>query len=141
MKNKRIDNVECYCLKIRRTAGNVINFYNNILKPSGITVRQYSLLSGISYQEPCSISELAARTELDRSTLARSIKSLQYQNLIIDIKKTGSRDSQLILTEQGKDICKRAEILWEKAQKEFEQKLTVGQIKSLNDILITLQSI
>lgn len=140
MGNKRIDNTTCHCLKMRRTAGNVVSFYDNKLAPLGITVRQYSLLNSISELECCSVSSLAIATELERSTLARSLKPLISQGFIADMRKTGSRDSQLILTDSGKEIVLKAEKLWNEAQVEFEKKLSKEQLEALEDIMETLQT-
>ena len=138
---KRIDNTTCHCLKMRRSAGNVISFYDQILKPSGVTVRQYSLLYSISEHDGCSVRELSEYTELDRSTLARSLKPLMKADLIADAKDAGARDSKLSLTEQGQQVCQEAAKLWEIAQKRFEEKLGPEQVKVLEDTLEKLQTL
>ena len=138
---KRIDNTTCHCLKMRRSAGNVISFYDQILKPSGVTVRQYSLLYSISKHDGCSVRELSEYTELDRSTLARSLKPLMKADLIADAKDAGARDSKLSLTEQGQQVCREAARLWEIAQKRFEEKLGAEQVKALEDALEILQTL
>ena len=139
MSNKPIDNTSCYCLKMRRTAGNIVNFYDTMLAPSGVTVRQYSLLYAIASGMPCTVAELAARTELDRSTLARSLKPLLKSNLVVDAKESGTRNSRLALTQEGMMVKEQAEKLWVKAQKAFEEKLTSEQLSALEDVLTALQ--
>ena len=91
---KRIDDTTCHCLKMRRSAWNVVSFYDRMLKPAGITVGQYSLLNGIEEHDGCNISELGMWTELDRSTLVRSLKPLFKAGLICDRKEAGMRDRQ-----------------------------------------------
>ena len=88
---KRIDDTTCHCLKMRRSAWNVVSFYDRMLKPAGITVGQYSLLNGIEEHDGCNISELGMWTELDRSTLVRSLKPLFKAGLICDRKEAGMR--------------------------------------------------
>ena len=138
---KRIDNTTCHCLKIRRSAGNVVSFYDQILRPCGITVRQYSLLYSISANDGCNVRELSEYTELDRSTLARSLKPLIKANLIADAKDAGARDSKLSLTEQGRQVCQEAARLWEIAQRRFEEKLGPEQVKALEAALEILQAL
>lgn len=138
---KRIDNTTCHCLKIRRSAGNVVSFYDQILRPCGITVRQYSLLYSISANDGCNVRELSEYTELDRSTLARSLKPLIKANLIADAKDAGARDSKLSLTEQGRQVCQEAAKLWEIAQRRFEEKLGPEQVKALEAALEILQAL
>lgn len=138
---KRIDNTTCHCLKMRRSAENVIRFYDQVLQPSGITVRQYSLLKNIGENEGCSVRILAELTDLDRSTLARSLKPLMKAGLIEDSKEIGTRDSKLLLTRDGKDTCAFAAGLWQQAQREFEERLGAGQVEKLEEILLGLQNL
>ena len=79
----------CHCLKMRRSAENVIHFYDTILAPSGVTVRQYSLLNAIAEHRGCNVRALAEITLLDRSTLQEALSRLS--NLIISqiIKRQG----------------------------------------------------
>lgn len=138
---KRIDNTVCHCLKMRRSAENVIHFYDSILLPTGLTVRQYSLLNQISLHEECSVSQLAILTELDRSTLARSLKPLIKEGFIDDAKESGTRNSKLVLTRSGKKVCKQAGQLWDSAQKQFEERLGTDTVNTLEKILEELQEL
>ena len=112
-----------------------------MLSPAGVTVRQYSLLYEISAHKECSVSGLAEATELERSTLARSLKPLIKQGLVLDTKKDGKRDSKLILTEKGEDTKKQAEKLWAEAQALFEEKLGTEKLKAFEDALLELQNL
>lgn len=138
---KRIDNTLCHCLKMRRSAENVISFYNKILSPSGLTVRQYSLLHQINIHKGCSVRELSEWTELDRSTLARSLKPLMNVGFVEDKKLYGSRNSKLTLSESGKSICTQAEQLWTSAQQQYEQQLGIDTVKELEQILEKLHQL
>jgi DNA-binding MarR family transcriptional regulator len=138
---KRIDNTTCHCLKMRLSAGNVIHFYDDILAPSGVTVRQYSLLIKIMENEGCSVRELSDAAELDRSTLARSLKPLMQAGYIENRKEKSARNSILYLTQDGLDTCKRASELWAEAQKEYEEKLGKDKVKELESILELLQTL
>ncbi len=139
--SKRIDNTVCHCLKMRRSAENVIRFYDAILAPSGVTVRQYSLLNAISEHSGCNVRVLSEITLLDRSTLARSLKPLIQSKYIKDNKAVGARDSVLELTDNGKFVCKEAATLWEIAQQQFETKLGKEQLTALEDALTLLQDL
>lgn len=138
---KRIDNTSCHCLKIRRSAENVIHFYDTVLEPTGLTVRQYSLLHAIYRQSGCNVRELSEDTLLDRSTLARSLKPLLQAGYIEDKKNAGARDSALWLTEKGEQIYRQAAQLWHTAQKQFEQKIGKENIEALENLLVLLQNL
>lgn len=139
--SKRIDNTACHCLKMRRSAENVIRFYDQLLAPSGVTVRQYSLLYAIAQHSGCNVRELSEATLLDRSTLARSLKPLMKAGYLKDSKVTGARDCVLKLTKQGQAVCDQAAGLWEVAQRKFEEKLSAAQLAALEDALTALQDL
>ena len=139
--SKRIDDTVCHCLKMRRSAENVIRFYDAILAPSQVTVRQYSLLKAVRENRGCSLRVLSEATLLDRSTLTRSLKPLLQSGYLSDQKAVGARDCVLDLTREGERICEEAGKLWEKAQKEFERKLSADQLKQLEETLLLLQDL
>lgn len=138
---KRIDNTSCHCLKIRRSAENVIHFYDTVLAPCGLTARQSSLLYAVYQQRGCNVRELAEATLLDRSTLARSLKPLLQAGYIEDRKKTGARDSVLVPSPQGERIYRQAELLWHTAQKQFEAKIGRENVQALEQLLLLLQAL
>lgn len=135
-----ISNTTCHCLKIRRGAAKVVEFYDGILKPSGVTVRQYSLLHAINEHEGCNLRELSEVTELDRSTLTRSLKPLLSQELIVNAKKDNQRDSRLILTAKGFRTLQEAAHLWQRAQSAFEEKIGTERLTLLEEILAAIQT-
>ena len=138
---KRIDNTTCHCLKMRRSAENVVRFYDGVLAPSGVTARQYSLLFQIMGHEGCSVRELSQYTALDRSTLTRSLRPLMKAGLIQDGKEVGTRDSRLALTKKGRTVCEQAGCLWEQAQRAYEERVGAEQVKRLEHALEALQEL
>lgn len=142
MRNLKYEKtVSCYCLKIRRSAAVITNYYDDVLSACGITARQYSLLYNIGTAEQCSVRELSDVTELDRSTLARGLKPLYRQNLIADKKQNGKRNCCLELTQSGKETVERATLLWNTAQENIRQKLGddgIMWIDKISNLLETL---
>ena len=139
--NQQKQQPPCYCLKIRRASAVITKFYDKILRACGITIRQYSLLLNISRAEQCSVRELADRTELDRSTLTRSLKPLYQQKLIVDAKQPGTRNSRLELTEAGKETVARAKLLWAEAQEDVKETLGEEGLSSLEKVVSLLESL
>lgn len=138
---KKITNTPCHCTRLHRSEENVTRFYDRCLRPSGVTARQYALLRQIQLHLGCSVRELADVTELDRSTLTRNLKVLFRQEYIVDRKKMGKRNSQLYLTPVGEKVCKQANTLWEKAQREYEEKIGPENVAELERILLKLQDL
>lgn len=131
----------CYCLKLRRAAAGLTGFYDRMLTESGVTISQYSILVNLYHGEKCSISELAERSERDRSTIARNIKPLIRAGLIYDAKESGARDSCLSLTPKGQAVFQKASRLWEQAQNQVSQTLGPDGIRTLERLLGALGTI
>lgn len=125
----------CYCLQTRQAASAMKNYYDNFLNPSGVTVRQFSLLLNISKLSSCSIRELADAAGLDKSTLARSIKPLVKSGYVFDSKSVNERNSKLSLTAKGITTLNYAAKLWAEAQKSLENKF--GK-KGMEQLISTL---
>ena len=98
--NREAGASSCYCLKVRRANGIVTKFYDSLMAPSGVTVRQYSLLLHISRTEGISVRQLADQTgsesfllpfslstladyiATDRSAMMRELKRLRTEGVI-----------------------------------------------------------
>lgn len=141
MHGKMKQPTSCYCLKTRRASASITKFYDQMLAPCGVTARQYSLLLNIPQTDNCSVRELSDMIDLDRSTLARSLKPLYTQGLIIDNKAPGTRNSQLELTDKGKQVVLQAMSLWEKAQQSLMQKIGDEKLRQLDEIYSMLELI
>jgi predicted transcriptional regulator len=105
----------CNCMNLRRASRAVTQLYDEILKPSGLTIAQLGLLRHLEIAEQTTISELAKIMLIDRTTLNRNMKPLADAGLIAINPGKDSRTRQVILTEKGKDAVVRGGGLWDKA--------------------------
>ncbi|WP_294466164.1 MarR family winged helix-turn-helix transcriptional regulator [uncultured Anaerofustis sp.] len=128
----------CYCINFRRAANIVTKYYDNYLKEVGITINQFSLLKNILKIEPASVSEIAVKVGLERTTVVRNLKSLFKEQLIEDISDISERNKKVRLTEKGKTLLNSAVPLWENAQKDIENK--IGK-ENFTNLLKTLDSL
>ena len=131
----------CYCLKFRTASAEVTKYYDSVLAPCGVTVRQYSLLRYISEFGQCSVKELADRADLDRSTLSRSLKPLLHQGLVVDQKATGERRSTLELSEAGERTLGQGRRLSEEAQNSFMERLGRERLVQLDNVLDSVKEL
>ena len=106
----------CYCINFRRAANSITKYYDN-------TINQFSLLKNILKIEPASVSEIAVKVGLERTTVVRNLKSLFKERLIEDISEKFERNKKVRLTEKGKKTLNSAIPLWEEAQKDIENKI------------------
>lgn len=138
---KLIEDIPCYCLKLRTTAKKVTDYYNTILEPSGITIAQFLFLMQLSAHSGCSVTALANACELDTSTMTRNLKPLLRQGLVANVKEAGTRNSKLILTEQGNAVRREANQLWLQAQEAFRERLGEKGVNDLVNALLVLQDL
>lgn len=131
----------CHCINLRRAATAVTDYYDRALKAAGLTINQYSLLANIRSAQPLSVSALADRVGLERTTLARTLKPLFLAGLIEDTASPGGRERQLRLSAQGAARLKLAVPLWDQAQSDVESALGPKGLKKLNDLLFSLENI
>ncbi len=107
---------QCTCANIRKTARVITEFYDEILKPSGLTGTQFRLLGAIAASGSIALTPLAEKIEVDRTTLARNLKPLERDGLVTNTTGADRRTHQLTLTDQGKAAMIIAMPLWEEAQ-------------------------
>ncbi len=93
----------CNCMNIRRASRAATQFYDEVLKPSGLTIAQLSLLRHVESAELATISELAKMMRIDRTTLNRNMKPLVGAGLIVIHTGKDSRTRQVMLTEMGRE--------------------------------------
>lgn len=139
MKNNEMKPSICNCLNLRRASAAITKIYDEKLAPSGLTVSQYSILLHLKLLGPVSVSDLAIKIRLDRTTLVRSLKPLEATSLIIDVSQKGSRNRQLQLTEKGAEKCIEAEYQWKDAQNVIEQKIGKENIEKLTSLLSMIE--
>ena len=115
----RFMNERCHCATLRRAAAFSTEHYDAALAPVGIKVTMFRLLRRIEEADGVSISGLAARVGLDRSTLGRNLRVLEKQGLIRTALGDDQRSRRIFLTEEGRTTLNAAVPLWQAAQDDF----------------------
>ena len=92
--------VACTGARLRRLTRRVTAFYEHHMRESGLKLSQYSLLAQLS-ETPQSLTALADRMEIDRTTLTRSLQPLLEQNLVGESSGTDARQRLFVLTAGG----------------------------------------
>lgn len=131
----------CNCINLRRASQALTEVYDEYLKPSGLKISQFSVLKHIKKLEPVSVSELALKMRLDRTTLVRNLKSMEERGFISDISIKGTRNRQLKLTESGLGIFETGEQLWLEAQSFLEQYLGIDDMNTLTGLLSKIEAL
>lgn len=131
----------CSCMNMRRASRAVTLFYDGVLKPSGLTVTQLSLLRNLETLEQATIGTLAKKMRIDRTTLNRNLKPLADSGHIIINPGTDSRTRQIVMTEKGKDALVSAWSLWGEAQDSIKTYMGEEDLDKLMQLLSKLEAI
>jgi DNA-binding MarR family transcriptional regulator len=115
--------------------------YDAALEPVGINVAQFGLLRRLdrSSASPVSIQELAQRTELERSTVARNVRVLEKHGFV---KVGGSiedrRAATILLSDEGVAALEQGDPLWQNAQRQVEEMLGRQVASKLRSLLLSV---
>jgi len=131
----------CYCMNIRRASRATTLYYDGLLKPSGLTIAQMGMLRYLEMSEPTTITELANRIRIDRTTLNRNMKPLLESGLIHSSIGKDSRTRLIALTESGKTALASAVLLWEQAQMSLKEYLGDDDQEKLGQLLSKLEAL
>lgn len=111
--------LSCKCFKMRKASRLVTQYYDRKLKPAGIRITQFTILSLIATSKDKTMISLANDLFMDRTTLTRGINILKKGELIEQIKSKDSRKKIMRLTKNGHKILDKAIPLWIEAEKEI----------------------
>lgn len=134
---KTMDAKNCTSFNLRKATRVVTHLYDEMLKPSGLRSTQYSLLTVLSLGRSETISNLADKLVMDRTTLTRNLKPLQTQGWIKRVPGEDRRTRTWAITPQGRKVLVRALPLWQQAQKDTVNLLGKEQWDGLLDHLKT----
>lgn len=128
----------CPAFNIRSASRIITQLFDEILKPSGLQVTQFTVLVGVHIFDSPSISNLAKGLVMDRTTITRNLKPLEKEGLIKMESGKDKRTTFVNLTPKGKSAIDKTFPYWEKARsvvsKEFGAKQLEGLLKDLTDV-------
>lgn len=131
----------CNCMNVRRAARAVTQFYDEAVKPSGLTIAQLGLLRYIESGKQATISELAKMMRIDRTTLNRNMKPMIESAMIVVYSGKDSRTRNVMLTEAGRMAMEQAWSLWGEAQKSLQEYLGEADLLKLTQLLSKLEAL
>lgn len=139
MKGAAIGGV-CLSLNLRRAARLVSRRYDEALRPLGITVGQFSILSALLGRKTMTMTKLAEVLGMDRTTLTRNLRPLRERDFLQAIDDPDDRRSHTIaLTPAGESLMTEAIPVWEKVQKQNLKRLDKGEWPALKSALDRLR--
>ncbi|MCV6622204.1 MAG: MarR family transcriptional regulator [Cellvibrionaceae bacterium] len=138
---KMIENITGRCMAVRTlsAARAITRRYDSALRPLGITITQFTLLAAVARIEPDSITELADKLWMERTSLTRGAKLLEADGLIERRVEEGVRKRGLRISDKGIKLLREAYPLWQNAQQDVEEQLG-KQVSEANHFLDLLRS-
>ena len=106
----------CACFNLRKASRAVTHHFDEILKPSGLLITQFTLLVAVAMAETGTINELAEILVMDRTTLTRNLKPLDREGWLKIEPGQDQRTRLVSLTPNGKAALIEALPLWKQAQ-------------------------
>ena len=125
----------CSCFLLRKLTRRVTQAYDAALAEAGLTITQYSLLAHLARGEGASVSALAARTGMDRTTLIRNLKPLEAAGWVRYGERRAGKPAALELSPAGRARLRAAVPAWERAQGEFESLLGAKRVAGLHALI------
>lgn len=132
---------DCYCIRLRRAANTVSHLYDCYLDSVGLSITQYSLLSNLRKIEHCSVTDLANRIGLERTTVVRTLRPLLERGLIEDISADRQRNRILNVTEKGLEVLSKSKVMWNDAQSRIEQRIGEDRVNTMLELLDLLSEV
>ena len=107
---------DCVCGALRTVTRAVTQLYDDAMRPAGLRITQFSLLSRISRLQPVSAAQLVDSLHADQTTLARALKLLENEGLVHRVAEADRRQKRIRLTGAGERKLAAARKLWARAQ-------------------------
>lgn len=131
----------CNCINLRRASQAITQFYDELLRPSGLKVTQYSLLRHLQYFGALSMGELSQATRLERTTLVRNLKVLEKMGLICITASQAPQANQVCITDRGSEALETALPYWEQAQERTKDLFTADEFLVFRRALRKIESL
>ncbi len=106
----------CVCSTLRMVSRAVTQLYDDVLRPSGLWVTQFSILATLARMGEANLRQLEDALAIDQTTLTRSLNLLERDGLIERGPHPDGRIKAMRLTSKGRRALEVARPLWAQAQ-------------------------
>ena len=113
----------CVCSTLRMVTRAVTQLFDDILRPSGVRVTQFSILATLARRGEANLKQLEAALAIDQTTLTRSLGLLERQGVIERAPHPDGRIKSMRLTPKGRRALANARPLWARAQDQVLREL------------------
>src|SRR3989440_9061862 len=113
----------CVCSTLRMVSRAVTQLYDDVLRPSGLRVTQFSILATIARLGEANLRQLEDMLAIDQTTLTRSLTLLERDGVIERVPHPDGRIKAMKLTSKGRRALEAARLLWSQVQDKVLREL------------------
>src|SRR5881397_1842549 len=113
----------CVCNTLRMVSRAVTQLYDDVLRPSGLRITQFSILATIARMGASNLRQLEHMLAIDQTTLTRSLNLLERDRVIERVSHPDGRIKAMTLTSKGRKALEAARPLWARAQDKVLREL------------------
>ncbi len=106
----------CVCNTLRMVSRAVTQLYDDVLRPSGLRITQFTILATIARMGASNLRQLEDTLAIDQTTLTRSLNLLERDRVIERVPHPDGRIKAMRLTSKGRRALEVARPLWTQAQ-------------------------
>ena len=129
----------CLCLDVQRASRAIGRRFDEAFRPLGLNNGQFSLLMALNQPTPPTMSSLAERLAMDRTTTTANLKPLERRGLVeIRRDEEDARVRRIVLTEAGRAVLAEAIDRWRAANGAVLARLGGTDLAALRSALRTI---
>jgi DNA-binding MarR family transcriptional regulator len=114
----------CICASARRTVRLLSRYYEDRLRPAGVTPAQFELLSELASNPDRPQAALAEDLGLDQTTLSRNLKAMiGCEWVASSAPRKDRRQALYLLTAKGREALRLATPYWQEAHLHVKKHL------------------
>jgi DNA-binding MarR family transcriptional regulator len=111
----------CASFNLRKAARVMTQFFDQVLRPTGLRSTQLVILLAAGLKEKTTMSELSDAIVSDRTTLTRALRPLYKKGFLKNVRGADRRKSGVVLTAKGTQAILKAAPYWHAAQAKVEK--------------------
>ncbi len=126
----------CVCFHVRKLSRRITRAYDSALGDTGLKITQFTMLAAVvASGEGLSLTDLADRLGMDRSTFSRNLAPLVKRGLVEHVDTLKGRRRNVCATKSGHMLFKAAAPAWQRAQDRLRRQLNeAGLTEFLTDL-------
>jgi DNA-binding MarR family transcriptional regulator len=129
----------CLCLGVQRASRAIGRRFDEAFRPLGLNSGQFSLLVALNQPTPPTMSSLAERLAMDRTTTTANLKPLERRGLVaIRRDEEDARVRRIVLTEAGRTVLAEAVDHWRTANSAILARLGSTDLAAFQSALRTI---